>query len=50
LTRAAGAGLDPAHYLERHDAYSFFETTGDLFKTGLTRTNVMDVRVMLVGA
>jgi glycerate 2-kinase len=49
-TRAAQAGLDPAAYLERHDAYSFFEATGDLLKTGLTQTNVMDVRVLLLGA
>jgi glycerate 2-kinase len=49
LARAAAAGLDPAAYLERHDAYSFFEATGDLLKTGLTQTNVMDVRVTLIG-
>jgi hydroxypyruvate reductase/glycerate 2-kinase len=49
LTRAAASGLDPSRYLERHDAYSFFEATGDLLKTGLTRTNVMDVRVVLLG-
>jgi glycerate 2-kinase len=50
LTRAAAAGVNPAAYLERHDAYTFFEATGDLLKTGLTQTNVMDVRVMLIGA
>lgn len=50
LTRAAQAGLNPSAYLERHDAYSFFEATGDLLKTGLTQTNVMDVRVFLVAA
>jgi glycerate 2-kinase len=50
LTRAAAAGLDPAAYRERHDAYSFFEATGDLLRTGLTQTNVMDVRVTLIGA
>jgi hydroxypyruvate reductase/glycerate 2-kinase len=50
LTRATQAGIDPANYLERHDAYSFFEATGDLLKTGLTQTNVMDVRVILIGA
>ncbi|HEY7327307.1 MAG TPA: glycerate kinase [Gemmataceae bacterium] len=50
LTRATAAGLNPAAYLERHDAYTFFEATGDLLKTGLTQTNVMDVRVMLIGA
>jgi hydroxypyruvate reductase/glycerate 2-kinase len=49
FAHAAQARLDPAAYLERHDAYSFFAATGDLLKTGLTQTNVMDVRVMLVG-
>ena len=55
-TDAAGAvgdpslldlGLDPAAYLARHDAYHFFERTGGLLKTGLTRTNVMDLRVII---
>jgi hydroxypyruvate reductase/glycerate 2-kinase len=49
LQRAVQQGLNPADYLERHDAYTFFEATGDLLKTGLTQTNVMDVRVMLIG-
>jgi hydroxypyruvate reductase/glycerate 2-kinase len=40
--------LSPAAHLERHDAYAFFAATGDLLKTGLTGTNVMDVRVILV--
>jgi glycerate-2-kinase len=49
LPRAAALGLDPAAYLERHDAYAFFSAAGGLLKTGLTQTNVMDVRVILVG-
>jgi glycerate-2-kinase len=48
LRRAATLGLDPAAFLNRNDAYHFFEATGDLLKTGLTQTNVMDVRVMLI--
>jgi hydroxypyruvate reductase/glycerate 2-kinase len=47
--KAETQGLNPADFLARHDAYHFFEATGDLIKTGLTQTNVMDVRVMLVG-
>lgn len=42
---------DPAtirDHLERHDAYPLFERTGSLIKTGLTETNVMDVRVILI--
>jgi glycerate 2-kinase len=48
FARAAQAALDPAAFLDRHDAYSFFEATDDLLKTGLTQTNVMDVRVILI--
>jgi glycerate 2-kinase len=60
-TDAAGAIADAATWsragwqraddcLDRHDAYHFFEATGGLLKTGLTQTNVMDVRVFLITA
>jgi hydroxypyruvate reductase/glycerate 2-kinase len=42
------SGLSVEDYLGRHDAYHLFEQTGDLIKTGLTGTNVMDVRVIVV--
>jgi len=42
--------LDVRDFLRRNDAYHFFEATGDLFITGLTQTNVMDVRIMLIRA
>jgi hydroxypyruvate reductase/glycerate 2-kinase len=48
LDRARKMGLDVAGFLGRHDSYHFFAATGDLLKTGLTGTNVMDVRVFLV--
>jgi glycerate 2-kinase len=48
LPQAAWLGLDCQKFLERHDAYTFFAHTGGLLKTGLTMTNVMDVRVILV--
>lgn len=48
LRHAAQLNLDAGEFLRRNDAYSFFEQTGDLIKTGLTQTNVMDVRVLLV--
>ena len=44
LERAATLQLSAQAYLQRHDAYAFFAATGDLLKTGLTQTNVMDVR------
>ncbi len=47
-TLARGNGLQPLGFLERHDAYPYFQATGDLLITGLTQTNVMDVRVILV--
>jgi hydroxypyruvate reductase/glycerate 2-kinase len=47
VAKAARLGLNAKSYLDRHDAYRFFEATGDLLKTGLTQTNVMDVRVIL---
>jgi hydroxypyruvate reductase/glycerate 2-kinase len=46
--RAASKDLDPRFVLRRHDAYPFFDATGDLIHTGLTNTNVMDVRVLLL--
>ena len=47
--RAKEKGLDPLDHLRRNDAYPLFQSLGDLLMTGPTRTNVMDVRVMLVG-
>jgi hydroxypyruvate reductase len=48
VARARERDLDPADYLRRNDSYTFFETLGDLVITGPTRTNVMDVCVILV--
>jgi glycerate 2-kinase len=47
--RAGAQGLEPRSFLGRHDAYHFFQATGDLFKPGLTETNVMDVRLVVTG-
>jgi hydroxypyruvate reductase/glycerate 2-kinase len=48
VRRAGLLGLTPLAYLDRHDAYQFFDATGDLLRTGLTGTNVMDIRVVLI--
>ncbi|MFQ5692198.1 MAG: glycerate kinase [Nitrospinota bacterium] len=45
--RAAALGLDPGAALDDNDAYPFFQRLGDLLITGPTRTNVMDVRILL---
>jgi len=48
--RARAAGLDIDRYLDNNDAYPLFKKLGDLLVTGPTRTNVMDLRVVLVRA
>ena len=57
-TDAAGALADGATlqrnpdaraYLDRNDSYRYFDSLGDLVKTGPTYTNVMDVQLILVG-
>ncbi len=48
LERAREQSLDPHEYLRKNDSYHFFEALGDLYKTGPTNTNVMDVQIMLV--
>ncbi|HQR06538.1 MAG TPA: DUF4147 domain-containing protein [Gemmatales bacterium] len=50
LESARQQGLSLQDYLDRQDAYPFFEATGGLFKTGLTETNVMDLRVVLINS
>jgi len=50
LARAGVLGLDPAAYLENNDSYRFFEPLEALINTGPTGTNVMDVRMFLVGS
>jgi glycerate 2-kinase len=42
-------GLDVARHLLTHDAYPVFDAVGGLIRTGLTHTNVMDVRVIVLG-
>lgn len=43
LDRALKLGLKPQSYLERNDAYTFFDNLGDLLKPGPTQTNVNDL-------
>jgi len=40
--------IDSEGALRRHDAYPVFDELGGLIRSGLTGTNVMDVRVILV--
>ena len=43
LAKAQAKGLDVDHYLMNHNAYTFFEQTGDLIKINPTGTNVNDL-------
>jgi hydroxypyruvate reductase len=58
-TDAAGAIADgdtlrrnpeARRYLDANDSYHYFQSLGDLVITGPTNTNVMDVRLLLVGS
>ncbi len=42
-------GMDPVAYLNRNDSYNFFFKLGDLLITGPTKTNVMDLRIIILG-
>ncbi len=44
---ARTADLSPVDYLERNDAYSFFDPLDALIRTGPTHTNVCDLRVVV---
>jgi glycerate-2-kinase len=46
--RARRLGLVPEHFLSENNAYPFFKSLSDLFKTGPTLTNVMDLHILLV--
>ncbi|MCF8062366.1 MAG: glycerate kinase [Deltaproteobacteria bacterium] len=48
VERGRASGLDAEAYLDDNDAYTFFSATGDLLMTGPTKTNVMDVRLVMV--
>jgi hydroxypyruvate reductase len=48
LARATARGLDPDSFLAHNDAYSFFDTLGDLLKPGPTQTNVNDLTFLFV--
>lgn len=48
LRRAQTVGLDPDSFLERNNAYAFFDKLGDLLRMGRTGTNVNDVRLFYI--
>jgi hydroxypyruvate reductase len=48
LARALAQGMKIAGYLDRNDAYGYFDPLGDLVVTGPTYTNVNDFRAILI--
>jgi hydroxypyruvate reductase len=48
LARATEKGIKLSDHLARNDAYTFFETLGDLVVSGPTHTNVNDFRAVLI--
>jgi hydroxypyruvate reductase len=47
--RTLSRNPDAQRFLDRNDSYHYFDALGDLVKTGPTNTNVMDVRILLIG-
>ena len=48
LERALAADMKLDHYLDRNDAYGYFDRLGDLVVSGPTFTNVNDFRALLI--
>ncbi|WP_438752436.1 glycerate kinase type-2 family protein [Pararhizobium sp. O133] len=48
VARMRAAGADPRDHLARHDAWTAFNASGDLFVPGPTGTNVNDLRALLI--
>jgi hydroxypyruvate reductase len=46
VRRAREQGLNPTEFLNRNDAYNFFEPLGDLIRCGPTQTNVNDLALL----
>ena len=49
VKRSKILNLEINKYIENNDSYNFFKKLGDLIITGPTNTNVMDVRLIIVG-
>lgn len=48
VLKARTVGIDPLEYLRNNDSYNFFRKIDDLFITGPTGTNVMDIQLILI--
>ncbi len=48
VSRARELGVEPQECLRNNDSYHFFEKLDDLIITGPTKTNVMDIHLLIV--
>jgi glycerate-2-kinase len=48
IKKARNLKLNPEAFLNNNDSYTLFKETGDLFITGPTGTNVMDIQIALI--
>ncbi len=48
ISKAKAVGLDPDKYLNNNDSYTFLQRIDELFITGPTYTNVMDIQIILI--
>lgn len=48
VSRAKSMAMEPEAYLGDNNSYSFFKELNDLFVTGPTKTNVMDIMLLLI--
>ncbi len=48
VKRGREKGMSAIDYLRNNDSYNFLKETGDLLITGPTRTNVMDIHIILI--
>jgi glycerate 2-kinase len=48
VIRAKALGMVPETYVKNNDSYHFFKEINELFVTGPTGTNVMDIQIMVL--
>jgi glycerate-2-kinase len=48
IRKAKARGMDPETYMNNNDSYHFFKEINELFVTGPTGTNVMDIQIMVL--
>jgi glycerate-2-kinase len=48
IAKAMAMGVDPGEYLRNNNSYAFFKKIDELFVTGPTGTNVMDIQIVII--